>query len=165
MEHDIRFTAEYNTCEPALPAVCQTIRREAKGMFYKKRPCKVLLLASSCDEAEMTVREAQLLRLLSRPGTATSAFAMENDAPNLAAWERAIKWPCDAQIKMTRGGSAGGDDGDFGSEETMIFCAVDEFTRSPGRKPWGPVEEEYSGVNCLLQGVPSSPKKDDWRRS
>lgn len=165
MEHDVGFTAEHDTCEPALLAVCQTIRREAKGMFYKKRPCKVLLLASSCDEAEVTFWEAQLLSLFSRPGTATSTFAVENDAPNLAAWERATRWLCNAQIKMTRGGSAGGDDGDFESEETVIFCAVDEITRNPDRRPWSPVEGEYSGVNCLLQGVPSSPKKDDWRRS
>lgn len=51
------------------------------------------------------------------------------------------------------------------SEDTVIFCGVDEVARNPGRKPWDLVGEEYSHIKYLLSGVEISSKEDNWRVS
>jgi hypothetical protein len=97
----VGFTAEYRTCEPALLAICRKIRREAKGMFYKRRPCKVVVFAYGYDENEMTYWENQLVHLFSQPGIMASEFPMEDDPPNLATWKPAITWLWEAQISIS----------------------------------------------------------------
>lgn len=164
---EVRFTAEYGTCEPALPSVCRKIRREARGMFMR-RACKVVLHAFGDDEAEMIHWEAHLLRLFSQPKTMTSALAVEADSPNLAIWERAIRFLWGAQVELSNG-SAGADQHNFDGEayHTAIFCAVDEVARNPDRKPWDALEDasSFNSVNGLLNRMEPSLKKDDWRRS
>ena len=54
---------------------------------------------------------------------------------------------------------------DLESEDTVIFCGVDEVARNPGRKPWDLVGEEYSHIKYLLSGVEISSKEDNWRVS
>lgn len=165
--HEVRFTAEYGTCEPALPSVCRKIRREAKGMFMR-RACKVVLHAFGDDEAEMIHWEAHLLRLFSQPKTMTSALAVEEDSPNLAAWECAIRFLWNAQVELSND-SAGADQDFFEGEAeyTTIYCAVDEVARNPDRKPWDALEDasSFNYLNGLLNMMEPSPKNDDWRRS
>ena len=72
--HTVGFTAEYRMCEPTLLAICRKIRREAKGMFYKRRPCKVVVFAYGYDKNEMTYWENQLVHLFSQPGIMASGF-------------------------------------------------------------------------------------------
>lgn len=163
--HTVGFTAEYRTCEPALLAVSRKIRREAKGMFYARRACKVVLLARGWDEPEMTYWENQLVHLFSQPGNMASEFPVEDDPPNLATWKPAIKWLWEAQIKFSHGDSAGEDGNDFDSEDTVIFCAVDEVAWNSGRKPWDLVGDEYSHIKYLLSGFESSSKEDNRRFS
>jgi hypothetical protein len=162
-EHIVRFTAEYDTSEPALLAVCRKIRREAMGIFVAIQPCKVVLFAYSRDEAEISHWEDQLLHLFSSPGSMAGAFLVEADSPSLKAWERATRWLKGAQNDVSYKSSTG-EMGikKFESNNTTILCAVRKIARNPSRKPWDLVEDESAEINILLYGVRQSLEKDIW---
>ena len=163
-EYTVTFTAEYDTREPVLLSLCREIRREAKGMFGARRPCKVVLFACSFDYLEILYWERQLLRLFSRPETMTNASALETGLPNFAMWQRAIHWLRDTQAGFLHGGTDSEMETDWESNETSFICAIAQVARSPSRKPWDIVEEPYSSVNHLLREAQLSSEKDDWKQ-
>lgn len=163
MRHTMRFTAEYDASEPALLAVCHSIRREAKGMLYTKHSRKAVLFACGCDESEMIHWEDQLLRRFSRSETMNSAVSVETGPPNLGTWERAICWLRNAEVDFLNL-HGGVENQGSKSEEVWIFCAVAQVSRNPSRKPWDLVEDKFSYINYLLHTIQPSSRKDDWKQ-
>lgn len=163
LEYAVTFTAEYDMCEPALLSVCREIRREAKGLFLSRRPCKVVLFGYSLCEVEILYWEYKLLRLFSRAETMTTASVREAGLPNFAMWQRAIRWLRDAQVGVLHGGTDTEMEKEFEGAGTSVLGAVASMARNPSRKPWDLVEEPYSYANRLLHGARRFSEKEDWK--